>query len=388
MRIAIVTSGRFHVLDLARELDALGHDVAFYSYVPRSRAQRFGLPGQCHRSLLPYLIPLVAAQKIGLPHFRDRFNQMTLCAIDRLAATVLEPCDVFIGMSGLCIRSAKAARQKYGAKVWIERGSRHILSQKEILEAMPGQGRKKAIVPEYAVQRELAGYELADTIVVPARHAKESFIERGFPDSMLFRNPYGVDLSMFPPTPVPDNVFSTILYVGAWSLQKGCDILVKAWQKLESVRLIHVGTVSDMLLPGLPGFEHYDAVPQWQLKDFQARAHVFVLASRQDGFGMVLSQALACGLPVVCTDRTGGEDLRESFGMIHSCLTVVPHDNPEALADALKVALDRARRQRGIRNILGTARKKLSWRAYGERYANALRERVALKMGHNVKGSV
>jgi len=55
---------------------------------------------------------------------------------------------------------------------------------------------------------------------------------------------------------------------------------------------------------------------------------------------------------------------------------VVPHDDPEALADALRVALDRARRQSGIRDILGPAREKLSWRAYGERYASALEERL------------
>ena len=34
LRIAIATAGRFHVLDLARELNALGYAVDFYSYVP------------------------------------------------------------------------------------------------------------------------------------------------------------------------------------------------------------------------------------------------------------------------------------------------------------------------------------------------------------------
>ena len=52
-RVAIATAGRFHVLDLARELNALGYAVDFYSYVPKSRAVRFGLPSACHRSLRP-----------------------------------------------------------------------------------------------------------------------------------------------------------------------------------------------------------------------------------------------------------------------------------------------------------------------------------------------
>jgi hypothetical protein len=47
MRVAIMTAGRFHVLDLARELAALGHEVAFYSYVLKKMAVRFGLPVNC-----------------------------------------------------------------------------------------------------------------------------------------------------------------------------------------------------------------------------------------------------------------------------------------------------------------------------------------------------
>ena len=124
MRIAIVTSGRFHVLDLARELAALGHEVAFYSYVPQARAAKFGLPRRCHRALLPYLAPFVALQKFAPASVRAGFDIHLKRALDGLAARLIEPCDVFIGMSGLCIRSAKAARQKHGAKVWIERGSR------------------------------------------------------------------------------------------------------------------------------------------------------------------------------------------------------------------------------------------------------------------------
>ena len=45
MKIAIASMGRFHVLNLARELDALGEDVRFYSYVTRRGALR--------RALLP-----------------------------------------------------------------------------------------------------------------------------------------------------------------------------------------------------------------------------------------------------------------------------------------------------------------------------------------------
>lgn len=38
MKINILSPGRFHVLDLARELDKNGFDVKFYSFVPTKRA--------------------------------------------------------------------------------------------------------------------------------------------------------------------------------------------------------------------------------------------------------------------------------------------------------------------------------------------------------------
>jgi hypothetical protein len=65
MRIAIVSTGRFHVLDLARELAALGHDVRYYSFVPHQRAEQFGLPRAFDRGLLPLPLPVTAAQRTG-----------------------------------------------------------------------------------------------------------------------------------------------------------------------------------------------------------------------------------------------------------------------------------------------------------------------------------
>jgi len=335
VRVGVVTTGRFHVLDLARELSSLGHRVAFYSCVPRARAARFGLPPGAHRNILAPAVPLLLAQRLGPRFLRPALDRALLAGADRLAARFMEPCDAFIGMSGLCVESAAAARRRFGALVFVERGSRHILSQKEILDAMPACGQKKT-VPWYAVERELATYEAADVIVVPSRHAEQSFLERGMPSRKIFRNPYGVDLRMFPATPAPPPDPPVLLHVGAWSLRKGCDVLTEAWRRLRGVRLLHVGPVEDLPLPREPLFEHHNPVPQWRLNGFYGRAHVLVLASREEGLALVLVQALASGLFVVCTDRTGGEDLRELLAD-PSAVSIVPPDDPDRLAAAAGV---------------------------------------------------
>ncbi len=375
MKISVVTTGRFHVLDLARELAALGHELQFFSCVPRKRAAKFGLPAGAHRRGLLAIAPLLLAQRHCAPARARRLEVLTLVLADRMAALLLEPCDVFVGMSGLCRCSLRSASDRFGALTVLERGSRHVLSQKRILEAIPGAARPA--VPGFSIERELWGYEHADMISVPSHHVVRSFLDEGVPGAKLFRNPYGVDLGMFPPTSLRSSPPPQLLFVGNWSLQKGCDILWSACDG-NGWSLMHVGALGDAPVPASPLFTHSEPVSQERLVEFYQEASVFVLASRQDGFGMVLAQALSCGLPLVCTERTGGQDLRECLDDPR-WVTVVPVDDPEALANGVRRALAMAATQSGPREILGAAREKLSWRAYGTRMAAELERRLALR---------
>jgi glycosyltransferase involved in cell wall biosynthesis len=365
LTIAIAAAGRFHVLDLARELHALGHRVRFYSYVPRSRACSFALPAECVVSLLPFALPALAWQRIApgfLPGLRER---MMYAALNYAVILRLRRCDVFICMSGIYLEAARFARRRYGAQIWLERGSRHILSQLRILAGIDGAEQPS----RFTVQRELAGYDMADRIVVPSIHAAESFATAADLASKLFRNPYGVDLGMFPARgskEIGDVI--ALLYVGTWSLQKGCDLLEAAVSSVDGVRLTHVGVIGDLRFPDSPErFAHHDPVTQSALKHFYAAADLFVLASRQDGFGMVLSQALAGGLPVICTDHTGGGDLAEMPGFA-SRIAVVPAGDADALAEALRGWRHRLRSGDAPPPLGGDERQRLSWAAYASRY--------------------
>lgn len=371
MKIAIVTTGRFHVCDLARELSERGHEVAFYSLVPPTRTRQFGLPDSCNRWLLPRVLPeYVAVRTLARTRLKLRAEERFHERFGRVAAAALERCDVLIGMSGIAGEAAETARSKYGARVFIERGSRHILSQREILDAALGASGGSR-VPEFAVRRELHDYEVAHAIVVPARHVVTSFTERGVPETRLLRNPYGVDLRMFPPTPKPEGE-PTILMVGAWSLQKGCDILVDAWRKMPGTKLVHVGAAGDAAFPHETAFTHHDPVDQPRLGAFYARSDVLGLASRQEGLALVQAQALASGLHVACTDRTGGEDLAELTGL-DDVVSVAPSGDAEAFSRALRIALDRSRHGAPERDLLRDRRERLSWAAYGRRYDGILR---------------
>jgi len=373
MRIAVLTTGRFHVLDLARELQALGHDVRFHSWVPRGRTRRFGLPEASARSGFLWVAPFVLLGRAlaGTP-LAGFVEDAQRAWWDWVVSRLLEPCDAVIAMSGCFPRSTHRARLRWGAAILVERGSRHVLSQKQILDGVRALHPGAQSVGDAVVRRELRDYAEADTIVVASRHVVDSFVEQGVPATKLFRNPYGVDLSMFPPTPAPAGP-PTLLMVGSWCYRKGCDLLVEAVRGLD-VRVLHAGSLGDCPFPADGAFRSLGPLDQASLKDAYAQAHVMVLPSREEGLALVQAQALSCGVPVVCSDRTGGEDLRELLGGT-GMVTVVRSGDVAGLRAGIEQDLAAALPRRGLRSAAGPL-DGLSWGAYGRRYDAFLRRQA------------
>ncbi len=86
------------------------------------------------------------------------------------------------------------------------------------------------------------------------------------------------------------------------------------------------------------------------IAQYDAAADVFVLPSQLEACPTVALEALASGTPVVSTDNPGGVELGEIFGYD---VTVVPRENPMALASAIIAVLDQKRRVReSTRRIL------------------------------------
>src|SRR5262249_540257 len=123
-------------------------------------------------------------------------------------------------------------------------------------------------------------------------------------------------------------------------------------------------------------FEHIPTVPQWTLPEFYAQADAFVHASQEEGLSNVITQALASGLPVICTDRTGGADLAHT-ARLAGRITCVPHDDVEALAAAMITLRDRLRDGVRLPPLTVADREHLSWSSYARRYVHRLGEDFA-----------
>lgn len=363
MKINILSPGRFHVCDLARELARNGHDVKFYSFVSTSRAMRFGLPKKCSASLFWPMSPVLLLSKKLFPR-KQWAARLVMYFQDWLTSVVMRRCDVCIAMSGCFVQAPRKAKRQ-GAILIIERGSKHILEQKRILDSIPG-NKGKITVPYLNIAREIETYDLADYVAVASQHVVRSMLKYDYPKEKLFLNPYGVDLSMFHPNAAIPKIYDVIM-VGNWGYQKGCDLIVEAI-KQTNYHFLHVGPLVDLDFPKRDErFTHVDSVDQSKLEEYYHQAKIFVLPSRQDGFGMVLSQAVACNLPIVGSKDCGAPDLRNMVEF-PEYIKLINEYTPEAVKKALDESLNAYESLKG-KIYAGDAVRELTWKAYGDRYS-------------------
>ena len=144
-----------------------------------------------------------------------------------------------------------------------------------------------------------------------------------FPEPRHFCIPYHCVLAPFlaAPRAVRDPAETVFFFCGQMIARKGLDHLLGAFAALAAkqpgARLLLVGREAELpgMLSRLPeaararveyaGFQPPESLPQ-----YFARADVFVLPSRYDGWGVVVNQAIGAGLPVICSDAVGaGYDL-------------------------------------------------------------------------------
>src|SRR5580704_13153500 len=166
MRICIGCQGRFHLFDLARQMERLNHLARLYTGYPRFKVK--GLP-YSKVGTFPWLMsPYMALGRAGLGSSLHSVRYLINASFDKWMETRLEDCNVLHCLSGTGLRTHKRARDRYGALTVCDRGSTHILYQQELMaEEYQRQGIPLQKTDPRLIERELAEYELCDLIFVP-----------------------------------------------------------------------------------------------------------------------------------------------------------------------------------------------------------------------------
>lgn len=320
MKIALSAVGKFHTFDLARELHSRGVLAGISTGYPHFKLRSEGLPQE-----LIHTFPWVHGAYMAFPWKQSlpraiiqQWEHVNALTFGASVARNLPECDVYVGLSGSTLAAGKKAHQR-GAHYVCDRGSSHIRVQDQLLhEEHEMWGIPFSGIDPRAIAREEAEYDEADCITVPSGFAMRSFLSQGVPFEKMRLLPYGVNLSRFQRVADPAAGRFDVLFVGGMSLQKGVQYLVQAYKNVNhpAKSLTFVGAPSAALIASLTSRGLWPSevkvlghIPQVELKNLMSRSHVMVLPSIQEGFGMVLAQAMACGCPVVASSNTGGEDL-------------------------------------------------------------------------------
>lgn len=383
MKVTTSCSGRFHIFDQARQLHRCGVLHRFVNDYPKWMTRRWGIPDALVTSLLANGVLARAVRYLPAswsPRLRDRtYRALHNLFSSRLARHVPRDSDIFIGLSSFCLDALERAKN-VGAIAIVDHGSLHQRAERRLLEEesrLHGIRSDAELATDWLISKEDREFHAADRVFVLSQAAKRSLVEEGISGDKIFVNPCGVDVSQFRAVEKSDSLFR-VIYCGNISLRKGVHYLLQAFTELRLANAelcligdAPVGAYGELIRRyQASNVRFLGTFPQTGLAAIYSRGSVLVLPSLADGFGMVVPQAMACGVPVIVTQNVGAADI-VSDGVDGF---VIPIRDVTALKERLRLLYE----QPVLRHQMGMAARKkanasLSWDEYGNRLVAELK---------------
>ncbi|MFL6055670.1 MAG: glycosyltransferase family 4 protein [Actinoallomurus sp.] len=191
----------------------------------------------------------------------------------------------------------------------------------------------------------------AAVITVSANSAREIEREFGVPEDRLHVVPHGIDTDRFHPDASADGRLLAplrlperfVLYLGNLDPRKNVPALVEAVGRPEisrlGVRLVVAGgsfrgsEPIERRLAAAPHVRYLGQVPGELVAPLLRAASVFALPSSHEGFGLPVVEAMACGTPVISSDRGALPEVARQAAILLSDL------DPASIAAALRDVL-------------------------------------------------
>ncbi|MCP4402220.1 MAG: glycosyltransferase family 4 protein [bacterium] len=259
---------------------------------------------------------------------------------DFLVSQQLRNAGIFYGWTHHALWSLKRARHK-GMLTILERANSHPITFSRLLEdEYKKRGMPFAPYHPLIFKKHLREIQIADYIAVTSQFTKQSLLEHGVDEQRILVTPLGVDCEHFhPPETKKDDAIFRVVYVGQIRLRKGVHYLLEAWEalQLEQAELLLLGDVVDEMKTLLDSYcRRHSAIKvlahvENPLEIYQ-QASVCILPTLEDGFGLVVLEAMACGLPVIVTEHTGAKDcVRPGLDGF-----IIPPYDAESIAETLR----------------------------------------------------
>jgi glycosyltransferase involved in cell wall biosynthesis len=211
-------------------------------------------------------------------------------------------------------------------------------------------------------------YRQADAYVAMSRAFEPSYMASGLSPDRFHVIPQGVDTARFAAVDatrrtatrtaleLPDDA-PVVAFAGSLIERKGIDVLLRAWSRVRAshpeAHLVLVGPGDFSEPAAAAAFAALDTGDRASLHRLGQRddvevvlgaADVFAFPSRREGFGTVIIEAMAAGLPTVVAELPGISNfIFEHPGDANTAAEadgiVVPQDSPEELAAGISALL-------------------------------------------------
>lgn len=374
------------MFDQAKQLDRLGRLSHFISGPPAHFAIKHGISPDKVVSLWPSFALGYMSNKLSpvLPaSFEQRLIRLSHDHFSRhLARMIPSDTDIFIGLSSFCEEAVEASNE-LGITTIVDHGSLHeAFEKKQMLMEQDLFGYKVTgnAAHDWLIDKQDREFASAKYVFALSGLARKTLIDHGVNAEKIMINRCGVNLEKFKQKPKKDKVFR-IVFCGNVIPRKGIHYLLEAFRglRMAQAELWVIGALGGVKEDGhfnkllrsfqKPNIKFFGAVDSNYLADLFSQCSVFVLPSLSDGFGMVVTQAMACGLPVIVSDHTGAADIvvegENGF--------VVPTRDVNALIERLSALASKPHLANEIGQVAKQSVKSgLTWDNYGERLNDLL----------------
>ena len=376
MKIAIVVGGRFHAFNLAEQLNYKGYLSQLITSYPKFYIKKnFNISSDKVKTIISKEIFSRIISKNKYLNKMLNIDDFLINYFDKFASKKLDlnNLNILVGWSSFSLESFKKVQNSTCIKI-LERGSTHIEFQHDILkEEYKLHGIKPKLPSKEIILKEIKEYTMADYICVPSEFVKRTFINKGFNEEKIIKIPYGVDLKNF--YKFKDKInkkMFRIICVGTVSIRKGALYLLKAFEELNlyNSELLMIGNIDDDIYPLIKKYyknkniNFIKPIKQNKLINFYNSSDLFITCSIEEGLSMVQAQAMACGLPVVCTTNTGGDEIIDQ----NKSGYILPIRNIDILKEKINYFYNNPEIRIAMgKNALEKANNFLSWENYGKK---------------------
>lgn len=291
--------------------------------------------------------------------------------------------NIFWGFQGSCYESLKTAKQ--GNKLTIcELATAHVTEAKRILTEESklhpewADSIDNLVFPPQYEKRLQQEPHIADFALAASKFTVQSLLNDNVPQEKILYLPLGFDLQHIPFIEKPQNIENRpikLLYAGTVTQRKGIKYLLEAMKQINSkdIELHIVGNIhgSGKAMENYAGlYQHHSPVSQHELFAKYADFDALVLPTVFEGFGLVIVEAMAAGLPVITTSHSIGPDLIENDKNGY----IVPIRDVLALQNAIEKMRQKTNAQmQAMRSAARESATLYSWDAYATRLQNLLK---------------